>query len=671
MRIIVFVCLLLATTLPAASQQTVQQRIDSMIALLPTAKDDTNRTKLIYRIGDAYSNIDPKEALRYARIGMEDAKKKKFDKGIAAFHGSIAGVLQDRGEFDSALYYFNASLAIEKKMDNKRGIGGSYINIGVVYQRIGNELEACRYTLQALPFLELAKDTAYLSIAYNNLANSYIAQKNYKDADASIYKALDLARRTKRTEGIAKSFYLLGSTAFEQADTLKGIKFMQRALPLYIQVEDQFGIAETYQALGAMEKDFLKGMEYKFKSQTIWDTLSPEFPTAIMNITNMGVAYLDLVRYDQLKHLKPGGLVPQNSQEALRTASGYLKKAITIYKKLDNREGLWFGLAHLSSVQELQGDYKNALATQRESTGIYDSLYSQENKNKIAALTGERELAVRDKQLELNKISLAAQRKQGIALITGLILVAVIGLLLYWQNRTRKKTNTTLLVLNNELDEANKIKARFFGIISHDLRSPISNLIGFLNLQREEPGIFTPEQANAHRANITTAAESILETMESMLQWSKSQMEHFKPQLKNTSVESLFRHVRKNCPDSEALQIRFSNPGDMQIITDEDYLKTILHNLTANAIKALHKNDNGIIEWKAFEENGKTVLAITDNGPGAALQQIDALYNKDAAVNSKNGLGLHLIRDLAKAIHCVISFSSAPDEGTTFQLRLG
>ena len=76
------------------------------------------------------------------------------------------------------------------------------------------------------------------------------------------------------------------------------------------------------------------------------------------------------------------------------------------------------------------------------------------------------------------------------------------------------------------------------------------------------------------------------------------------------------------------------------------------------------------MQRKVFEENGKVLLSIADNGPGADEKQIDALYNKEAAVNSKNGLGLHLIRDLAHAIHCAISFSSKPGAGTTFRLSL-
>jgi len=60
------------------------------------------------------------------------------------------------------------------------------------------------------------------------------------------------------------------------------------------------------------------------------------------------------------------------------------------------------------------------------------------------------------------------------------------------------------------------------------------------------------------------------------------------------------------------------------------------------------------------------LLTITDNGPGVQPQQMEALYNKNAVVGTKQGQGLHLIRDLAKAIQCSISFRPAPDSGTCF-----
>jgi len=76
------------------------------------------------------------------------------------------------------------------------------------------------------------------------------------------------------------------------------------------------------------------------------------------------------------------------------------------------------------------------------------------------------------------------------------------------------------------------------------------------------------------------------------------------------------------------------------------------------------------IVWKAWEKDGKQYLSLTDNGPGATDQQLQALYDGSLPVGIKSGLGLHLVRDLARAISCAVTVRSAPGEGTEFQLNL-
>ena len=66
----------------------------------------------------------------------------------------------------------------------------------------------------------------------------------------------------------------------------------------------------------------------------------------------------------------------------------------------------------------------------------------------------------------------------------------------------------------------------------------------------------------------------------------------------------------------------------------------------------------------------QTFLSVTDNGKGASQEQFKALYDEKEVVGIKSGLGLHLIRDLAKAIHCEITVDSKLGEGTTFTLKL-
>jgi C4-dicarboxylate-specific signal transduction histidine kinase len=156
-----------------------------------------------------------------------------------------------------------------------------------------------------------------------------------------------------------------------------------------------------------------------------------------------------------------------------------------------------------------------------------------------------------------------------------------------------------------------------------------------------------------------------LETMEAMLLWSKSQMEHFAPQKKIILVQSLFEFLQKQFSVSG---ISFQDPGQLMVSSDEDYLKTIMYNLTANAVKALANTENPQIAWKARQNGNQVELSITDNGPGVHEEQLDALYNENAVVGTRHGLGLHLIRDLAKAINCRVLHQPGFEKGSVFQI---
>jgi signal transduction histidine kinase len=157
-----------------------------------------------------------------------------------------------------------------------------------------------------------------------------------------------------------------------------------------------------------------------------------------------------------------------------------------------------------------------------------------------------------------------------------------------------------LLQLNNELDEANKVKAKFFGILSHDLRSPVANLINFLQLQKRKPGILSEQQIAERENEIGDAAASLLDTMEAMLLWSKGQMEHFKPSISTVRINDLFAYLQKYFTGPENISFSFSAEENLIVQTDENYLQTIMQNLTSNAVKALQQKPNTQITWKAW-----------------------------------------------------------------------
>lgn len=646
------------------AQQRGPALIDSLAKRLATTKEDTSRVRLYYELSLEIIKTDPARAGRYVDTGMELAKRIDWKKGIAFMYISEGNILNDGGKGKEAIGLYKKAYSISEKGGDKLTMAIALNDEGGVYYQQSDFVNATAYYAQALKLAEETGDNNQAATCYTNLSTVNYNQQNYVKAIDYGEKALARYEKLKDPDKTARTINYIGNAYFAKGDKKKTEEYYNRALGLYQQTGNKTGMAILYSQIAILyDPDYAKIIEYQQRSQAIWDSINPSHYNSIINLGNMGESYLNIIRADSSHQLTASG-----RSELLNKAAGYLNRAIQYARAANDKDNLGYFSGILAEQQELKGDYKQAIENYKLHFSIQDSLYSQENKNKIASIESQREIDLRDKQIELNRLALQNQRRQRVALIAGLALLLVIGGLLYFQSHTRKRTNTTLLQLNNELDEANKVKARFFAILSHDLRSPIANLVSFLQLQEDEPGLLNADEAARHQKNIRVAAGTLLENMEAMLLWSKGQMENFKPEISSVAVRGMFAYIRDFFATTTNIRFSFSDPGNIQVSTDENYLKTIMHNLTANAVKALQHTPGATIEWRVEQTGKQTLLSITDNGPGMDEQQVKALYDDSAVPNSKTGFGLHMVRDLAKAIHCKISMQSKPGAGTTFTL---
>src|SRR5690606_32743357 len=147
-------------------------------------------------------------------------------------------------------------------------------------------------------------------------------------------------------------------------------------------------------------------------------------------------------------------------------------------------------------------------------------------------------------------------------------------------------------------------------------------------------------------------------------------MERFEPEKKKIKATALFDEVQKLLPQNGNVEISYHIPKNLAVFTDEHYMKTILRNLTANAIKAVSSKTQGKVAWKAWEENGNVFFSITDNGPGFSQEQIEKLYDNNAVISTKTGLGLHLVRDLTRMLQHKLTTTSIKGEGATITIAL-
>jgi signal transduction histidine kinase len=595
------------------------------------------------------------KALEYMLNSLKLAEEVGDKNKLAALDQNLGNVYNDMEDHDKAIDYYKQAIATIESILPKMPVPPSpYNNIGSVLIHQKKYKEALEYLETGSRISQQTNNRRSLAGAYTNLSDAW---HNLGDNDKSFdygTRALDISRALSDKRSMANAMINVGTALSEvSANVLltrhidpkdrypMAVGLLDSAIQLASSLGDPVTREEAYKYLGEIsqrEKDYPLALASMQAYEQLHDT--------IINNDNEKAIIRKFIQYDYDKKAAEIQLRQQITEGKLKEQELLSRDAEQQLKLNQNQ------LTLANKDRDLE-----KLTAQKEQVEL--SQEEQEKKN-IQALADQRE--------RINSLEIAGQRRLKYGLIAGLLLIAAFGVLLYRQGVIRKNANLELTKINTQLDEANRVKARFFGIISHDLRGPVANLISLVNLRKEAPDLLDEERMSAGQQKITDTAVNLLHVMEDILLWSKGQMVAFKPQTKTLSIQQVFSELRLLYPDNGRVRIIFCDPRQLQLQTDEDYFKTILRNLTSNAIKAVHDRTDGMIEWRAWKEDRHICLAVTDNGPGISTTQRLALFNDEADIGTRHGLGLPLIRDLTAAVDCEIRVDTPAAGGTTFTL---
>ncbi|KOP40087.1 tetratricopeptide repeat protein [Flavobacterium sp. WLB] len=596
--------------------------------------------------------VNYEQSLKYAQIGNHLKNKTSALMRLNYIYYSLNDTLKRK----DLIVYIKQVLDTTKNTYTQAVLNGS---LGEYYLDYAQYENFIKYQLKAITYKKLLKKSTpnieNIGVSYSQIASAYIKMKQFNKAIEYLNEAKPYIKTSPYVSAFSCNYYMQCFAAQKKSDSV--LKYY-KLIYTYPTVKDSLFLNLSF-ANQSMSKFYAdKGQintAYNYaKKAVLFGQKSTDEEILMEANTIMG-----RVLYEKKDYKSAIETLKKASVNALNYDKEFF---VTINKKLSQSYaalGLWEEAFHYN---EIYSKYNDEMMHESAKQSIANAEARYQNKTK------QQKINNLSTENTIKNIQIDEAKKQRIYLISGLALVAIIGLLLFNQNQNRKKTNQKLQVLNQELDEANKIKARFFSILNHDLRSPVSNLIHFLHLQKENPELIDEETAARMQTKVISGAENLLTSMEDILLWSKGQMENFKPHFKEIPVDVIFDEIQKHFSSNENISILFENPESIILTTDENYLKTIIRNLTGNAIKALDKRENPKIIWKAWQENNQAFLSITDNGAGGNQEKFKALYDDSEVIGIKSGLGLHLIRDLATAINCKIEVSSKPDFGTTFTI---
>jgi PAS domain S-box-containing protein len=244
---------------------------------------------------------------------------------------------------------------------------------------------------------------------------------------------------------------------------------------------------------------------------------------------------------------------------------------------------------------------------------------------------------------------------------------------------SRKRAEDELKKSTDNLVKLNETKDKFLSIVSHDLRTPFSSLLGFTDFLLNDEDL-TEEEKKQYVRYIQESARSMLSLVNSLLDWTRLQTGRirFEPQRYKASqiVESTINSLA-GAAMQKRIKLSSSVDESHYIFVDKNLIAQVLNNLVSNAIK--FSNEKGMITISSGRSENPRFLefSVKDTGIGIRPENLDKLFNVGAKFTTEgtagekgSGLGLSLVQEIINKHGGTIRVISEYGKGSDFRFTL-
>lgn len=405
MRYLILSCFLLCAGYCGAQSTARQHRIDSLLSVVASMKEDTLKAQ-------AYSSI----ALEYVRVGKDD----------------------------EALPYTLEGLAICQRLHWQMGELNAYIELGNIYDNITNYPAALDAYFKAMRINDALQNKYGSAILSGNISNVYLNEKDYQQALKYSQQFLRLARELNDTTGLVMALGSVGGVYESMGNGEEALRYQQQALAVATADNDTGSIATILANIAPSFmrlKQYRLALTYSFQALALGERkdYTDIIPCALGNI---GESYL---RISKDSNAYPADdVIPPTKHEALKLALSYLQRAIAIDREQKNYQFIMNDGANLAEVLALTGNYKEAFAAYKESAAARDTIFNTDNLAQIHRLESRRALELKERDLQIAKLEVVKKRNERGFFIGGIVLLLGIMAVLAVSYRKQQRSNKQL-----------------------------------------------------------------------------------------------------------------------------------------------------------------------------------------------------------------------------------
>lgn len=589
------------------------REVDSMLFLLRTMPEDSNKVKTYYQLSYHYNFRQSKTDL--ARQCVDSAKalaqEIKYARGVINAHYYAGMVDMNEDNYPEALDHFKAYVKFYSDRGDSLAVARGLYCIGTIHNKRGENSKNLATQLRALRIYEHLRDEPNLANTLSSIGISYWKSKKYGQAINSYARSNELYKAQHKLEKYAMGLLNLANVYVSKNSYDTAMQLYGKALELALEHGNDAEVAFVLGNLGDLHEElgnFKEALAYNLKSLGIRRRLPRKKDLADI-LLDVGHMYR----------------MTGNYEEAVK----YLNEGIAVAQSIGAMALLQTGYENLAKLAEAKENFQKAYEYNQLSNQWKDSIYNETSIKQLNELQTKYETSEKDKQItllakekELQSIETERQVFAKKTFIAGFILLFCLSALIIYIIRQRlllttKNSEIKEVSLRHQLSEL-EIKALRAQINPHFLFNCL-NSINRMIVKGEN------ENASLYLKKFSRLVRIILENVETN-----------KVSLNNelALLESYIQLEELRFKGKIAYEISI----DEKIEKENTYLPPmVLQPFVENAIwhGLMHKeaNEQGRIKIAMKEDNDVLFCSIEDNGVGRARSG-ELKENSDSRTNS-------------------------------------
>ncbi len=677
----------------AIANQLFNKNSDSTLFYSNNALSLTNKLLKKTKLSEKEQrDITFKKTLALSSIGAYYNKKYENDSSLF-YYSNAVHFLEDliNTENDSTL---------KKRYQNK--LAQDMITLGTVHFSANNSSMAAKLYRQAINLSTSIKDSFLVSKGLLNLGMILNNQGKFDEAIHNYFTAERIFERFKDKKGIAICRLSIGNIYRRQNSYEKAIENYNNALNLFKEINDKRGECACYNNLGisyAYIDDYNKSLKFYNKALEIYQEQGNERDVAMV-YTNISTLFQYQGEYGKaIEYISKSLEINKKRRDANNIMGAYLNMASTNFARAENdttindfqrrtfirdaienahnglklADSLQLIMGQISAVKMLKdiysfnGNYKQAYEMANNVIVLNDSLF---NKEKAEAITDvetkydtekkENRIHQQEMKLQRQKLELDNARLLRNSLTIVIILMLLLIILISRNYRQKYKAhqkldeknklinikNKEILHKSNELQSANKkltellhFKERMTGMIVHDLKNPLNNILNSNTIPDEDFREQLIIQSGYDMLNLVENILDVYKLQETGLKIHKEEVNI------NTILDTNILEVALYL-NEKGIKISYPPKKFPVIFADKKIIKRIFSNLLSNAVK--FSPLNSVIKIH-FEISGINDIQISvhNHGPVIPKEKQSYIFEnfgqaelRNIGITASTGLGL-------------------------------